>query len=126
MTELFCSIGIPSTLILDHMAAFKSDLFTALSAELGIELKFSGATHATSHGQIESTNQTVEQMLRKFIHQYKRNWDEILPYLLFAMRNAQIESTQFTPVELVYGHRLRDLLHVQKNCWANRDHLQRK
>ena len=108
------------------MAALKSELFTGMAEKLGIELKFSAATHATSHGQTERTNQIVEQMLRKFIHQYKHNWDEILPYLLFAMRNAQNESTKFTPAELVYGHRLRDLLHVQKNCWEDTDHVQNK
>ena len=102
MTELFCCTGIPSKLILDQMAAFKSELFAAMAEKLGIELNFSAVKHAISHGQVERTNQTIEQMLRKFLQffkflQYKHNWDGILPYLLFAFRNAKKINLQISP-----------------------------
>ena len=114
LTELWCAIGIPSVLRLDNMASFRSELFTAVAQEFGIDLKFSAVGHSQSHGQVKNFNKSLEQMLKKFIHDYPRNWDELLPFLLCAIRDAKHESTGYSPAKLVYGHKLRGLLEVQK------------
>ena len=124
LSRLFCSIGIPRSLTMDNMPAFQSDLFKQWANDLGIDLKFSMPLHAISHGQIEKTNSVLEQMIRKFIFQYKANWCDLLPYLLFSIRTSRNESTNFSPDLLVLGHRMRTLLDVQKDSWEKGDKVQ--
>jgi len=126
LIETFCSIGIPSVLRLDNAAAFRSELFTEFADKLGIDLRFSSVGHAQSHGLVERTNHSLEQMLKKYIHQFPKVWDDLLPYLLFAMREAKNESTNYSPAELVYGHSIRGWLAVQRSCWERGDRVERE
>ena len=72
LSELFCSIGIPKTLVLDSMPSFRSELFAKWASDLGIKLNFSAPNHPISHAHIEKTNSVISQMLKKFIHDYGR------------------------------------------------------
>ena len=74
--------------------------------------------------RLKKTNSVLEQMILKFIFQYKANWCELLPYLLFAIRTSRNESTNFSPDLLVLGHRMRTLLDVQKDSWEKGDKVQ--
>ena len=49
------------------------------------------------------------------------DWDEYLPYLLFAYREAPQESTGFSPFELLYGRRVRGPLDVLREVWAEEE-----
>ena len=102
---------------MDNFASFRSESFTAFARKFGIQLKFSAVGHASSQGQVERTNQTLKRMLKKYIHEHGFNWDTLLPFLLFAINEAENESTKFSPSNLVYGHRMRGLLAVQRHCW---------
>ena len=50
-----------------------------------------------------------------------RNWDKLLPYLLFAYREVPQASTGFSPFELLYGRKICGPLDVLKESWAERD-----
>ena len=63
-------------------------------------------------------------MLKKFIHEYGSSWDELLPYLLFAIRTAKNEGTGYSPDELVFGRQLRTGLAVQRDSWENNDNAE--
>ena len=52
-------------------------------------------------------------MMKKFTS--KKDWDEYLPYLLFAYREAPQESIGFSPFELLYGRRLRGPLDLLRD-----------
>ena len=53
-------------------------------------------------------------MLRKFCFEDKADWDEGVPYVLFAIRETVQESLGFSPAELVFGHTPRGPLAVIK------------
>ena len=59
-------------------------------------------------------------MLRKFISQSQQDWDDYLPYLLFAYREVPQESTGFSPFELLYGWRVRRPLDVLRQAWTDK------
>jgi len=46
-------------------------------------------------------------MLRKAIEADGRNWEQLLPYLMFAIREVPQASTGFSPFELLYGRQPR-------------------
>ena len=53
-------------------------------------------------------------MLKKYCHETGRDWDEGVPFVLFAIRDAKQESLGFSQAELVFGHNVRGPLKVLK------------
>ena len=126
LIEFFSWTGIPKTITCDNMASFRSEIFSALREKLGIEANFSSPWHYISHGKIERTNRTLEQMLRRFILDYPHTWDQLMKYFLLALREAPSEATKFSPSELVFGRKMRGLLAVARETWTRGDPIQRK
>lgn len=62
----------------------------------------------------ERFNQTFVQMLRKFVSDTGSDWDQWLPYLLFAYREVPQASTGFSSFQLMYGHDVRGPLSLLK------------
>ena len=57
-------------------------------------------------------------MLRKTANEERKDWDRLLPYLLFAYsREVPQASTGFSPFELLYAHHVRGPLDVLKESW---------
>lgn len=59
-------------------------------------------------------------MLSKFCHETEKNWDEGMPFVLFANRDARQESLGFSPAELVFGHNVHGPLKVLKEQFVRR------
>ena len=57
-------------------------------------------------------------MLRKFVSRNEKDWDQYLPYLLFAYREVPQETTGFSPFELLYGRQERGPLDVLREEWT--------
>lgn len=45
-------------------------------------------------------------------------WDEGIPFVLFALRNAVQESLGFSPFELIFGHSVRGPVRMLKEKWV--------
>ena len=118
LIELFCVFGLPRIVRSDNASGFKSELLTAVREKLGIEAKFSAPFHFQSHGLVERANQTLETMLRKFISENPKQWDMLVQYLLFALREVPHSGTKFSPAELVFGRKVRGLLDVARETWT--------
>ena len=56
-------------------------------------------------------------MLKKFVGRKGKDWDEYLPYLLFAYREVPQEFTGFSPFELLFGRQVRGPLNILKEAW---------
>ena len=56
-------------------------------------------------------------MLRKAATNEGKDWDKLVPYLLFAYREVPQASTGFSPFELLYGPNVRGPLDVLKESW---------
>lgn len=46
-------------------------------------------------------------MLRKHCRESQKDWDDGVPFVLFAAREAVQESLGFSPAELAFGHEVR-------------------
>ena len=46
-----------------------------------------------------------------------KDWDKLLPFVLFAYREVPQASTGFSPFELVYGRQVRGPLDILKETW---------
>ncbi|XP_049373445.1 uncharacterized protein LOC125838428 [Solanum verrucosum] len=58
-------------------------------------------------GQAERTIQTLEDMLRACVIDFKGNWKDHLPLIEFAYNNNYHSSIQMAPYEALYGRRCR-------------------
>ena len=58
-------------------------------------------------------------MLKKFVNKNEKDWNEYLPYLLFAYREVPQETTGFSPFELLFGRKVRRPLNVLKEAWTD-------
>ncbi|XP_038133737.1 uncharacterized protein LOC119778540 [Cyprinodon tularosa] len=84
---------------------------------LGIRSMRTTPYHPQTDGLTERFNQTLKQMLRKFVNDTGSDWDQWLPYLLFAYREVPQASTGFSPFELLYGHDVRGPLTLLRDAW---------
>ena len=63
-------------MILDRRPQFVTGLTKELNKMLGIKTKLSMAYHLETDGQIERTNQELEQYLRMYVNHRQNNWAE--------------------------------------------------
>ena len=95
--------GVPRELLSDRGAAFLSLLLRDVSKLMGLRKVNTTAYHPQGDGLVERFNRTLTDMLAKTVEKSGRNWDECLPYVLFAYRTSMQESTQESPFHLLYG-----------------------
>ena len=69
-------------------------------------------------GLVERFHGTSKSMLRKFVDSGQNDWDDYLPYLLFAYCEVRQESTGFSPFEFLYGKKVRGPLDVLRESWT--------
>lgn len=69
----------------------------------------STAFHPQTDGVSERTNKTVVQLLHSWVDRHGTSWVKYLSHVSQAMNNTVRRSTGFSPVQLVFGRRLRTL-----------------
>ena len=74
---------------------------------LGIKKVNTTAYHPQTDGLVERFNRTLTSMLAKTVQKQGRDWDEHLPYVLYAYRTSIQESTKESPFYLLYGRDAR-------------------
>jgi hypothetical protein len=71
--SVICRFGIPYAMVTDNGKQFDCDRFREWCAELGIRKSFSTPVFPKSNGQVEATNKTLIQMLKKKLGRKKRS-----------------------------------------------------
>ena len=118
LVELMSRHGIPREILTDQGTNFTAALLQELYKMLGVKAIKTTPYHPQTDGLVERFNQTLKQMLRKVIDAEGRDWDQLIPYTLFAYREVPQVSTGFSPFELVYGRDIRGPLDILKGSWT--------
>ena len=103
--------GIPISIISDRDPRFTSRFWNQLQQALGTKLKFSSAFHPQTDGQSERTIQTLEDMLRACMLEWKGDWDIHIMLAEFAYNNSYHASIGMAPYEALYGRPCRSPLY---------------
>ena len=117
LVQFFSRVGLPGDILTDQGSNFMSTLLKQVYQLLGIRSVRTTPYHPQTDGLTERFNQTLKQMLRKFVNDTGSDWDQWLPYLLFAYREVPQASTGFSPFELLYGHEVRGPLTLLRETW---------
>ena len=105
--RIVCRYGLPEVLISDRGSVFVSELARSVYAALRITRHRTTAWHPQSNGVIERFHKTLKTMLKIWIREVGKQWDQLLPYALFAYNTAYHTGVEETPYFLCHGHNPR-------------------
>ncbi|GKE52378.1 putative reverse transcriptase domain-containing protein, partial [Tanacetum coccineum] len=74
---------------------------------LGTRLNMSTTYHPQTDGQSKRTIQTLEDMLKACILEFRGSWDVHLPLVEFSYNNTYHSSARCAPFEALYGRKCR-------------------
>ncbi len=120
--KVFARVGVPEEILTDQGSNFTSHLLSELYRLLHIHSIRTSPYHPQTDGLVERFNQTLKGMLRKTLTRKGKDWDKLIPYLMFAYREVPQASTGFSPFELLYGRDVRGLLDILKESWEASKH----
>ena len=104
--------GVPVSIVSYQDPRFTSRFWPSLQTALGTRLHFSTTFHPRTDGQSERTIQTLEDMLRACVMEFKGSWDTHLSLMEFAYNNSYQASIEMAPFEALYGRKCRTPV-----CW---------
>ncbi|GKB57587.1 putative reverse transcriptase domain-containing protein [Tanacetum coccineum] len=105
LNEIVTRHGVPISIISDRDSRFTSRFWQSMQEALGTRLDTSTAYHPQTDGQSERTIQTLEDMLRACILDFRGSWDVHLPLVEFSYNNSYHSSVRCAPFEALYGRK---------------------
>nr|GEV93261.1 putative reverse transcriptase domain-containing protein [Tanacetum cinerariifolium] len=91
----------------DRDSHFTSRFWQSMQEALGTRLDMSTAYHPQTDGQSERTIQTLEDMLRACVLDFRGSWDVHLSLVEFSYNNSYHSSVRCAPFEALYGRKCR-------------------
>nr|GEY96279.1 reverse transcriptase domain-containing protein [Tanacetum cinerariifolium] len=113
LKEVVCRHGVPISIISDRDSKFTSRFWRSLQEALGTRLDMSTVYHPKMNGQRERTIQTLEDMLRACVIDFRGSWDRHLPLVEFSNNNSYHASIKAASFEALYGQKCRSPV-----CWS--------
>ena len=102
--NIICRHGAPKEIWSDRGKCFTGEVMAHLSKLCGIEQRFTSGYHPQTNGLTERMNRTINEMLAKAVADNQRNWDELLPALVWSYNTSKHSATGYSPFELNHGH----------------------
>lgn len=107
--RVFSWVGLPECILGDRDSRLTAVRIKRIMRAIGVKMFHSTAYHPQTDGQTENFHRTFLSMLRSFVSTHQRDWEELVPSLLYAYHNTIHSSTGFTPHKLLFGWSPRDL-----------------
>ena len=101
--NIISRFGCPKILVNDRGIHFLNEMIQEMTNRFKIDHRKTTPYHPQTNGQTEHVNRTLMSILRKTIHDSKRDWNVKLTSALWAYRTTFKVTTQATPFSLVYG-----------------------
>nr|GEU30951.1 putative reverse transcriptase domain-containing protein [Tanacetum cinerariifolium] len=113
LKEIVCRHGVLVLIISDRDGHFTSGFWRSLQEALGTNLDMSTSYHPQTDGQSERTIQTLEDMLRSCVIDFRSSWDRHFPLIKLPYNNSYHASIKAAPYEALYGRNCRSSV-----CWS--------
>ncbi|GJY93467.1 putative reverse transcriptase domain-containing protein [Tanacetum coccineum] len=102
LNEIVARHGVPISIISDRDSQFTSRFWQLMQEVLGTRLDMSTAYHPQIDSQSERTIQTLEDMLRACVLDFRGSWDVYLPLVEFSYNNSYHSSVKCALFEALY------------------------
>jgi len=100
ITKIMCEHGTPEAVLTDQGTNFLSEVFKNVCKLLKITKVQTTAYHPQSNGVLERSHRTLAEYLRHYINDEQTDWDEWIPYAMFAYNTTPQTATAYTPLHL--------------------------
>lgn len=117
MTMVFARTGFPEEVLTDRGSNFCSEVMEGVFKIMGTRHIKTSAYHPECDGLVEWFNGTLKKSLQKYALTAGKEWQDSLPYILFAYREMLHSATGHTPFELLYGRNPRGPINVLYEEW---------
>jgi hypothetical protein len=104
--DIICRHGCPKKILSDRGSHFNNNMMKTLTGKFEIKHGFSTPYHPKTNGLVERFNKTLCESLAK-LSENGRNWDTLIPSVLFAYRTKKNSTTKVEPFYLNYGRNAR-------------------
>ncbi|GJS77795.1 putative reverse transcriptase domain-containing protein [Tanacetum coccineum] len=121
LMEVVLRHGVPVSIISDRDSNFTSHFWKSLNEALGTQLDISTAYHPQTDGQSERTIQTLEDMIRACVMDFRKGWDRHPPLVEFSYNKSYHTSIKAALFEALYGRKCRSPI-----CWAKKSYADRR
>jgi transposase InsO family protein len=111
MARIVSLNGVLKKIVSDRGSQFTSRCWKSFHENMDKKLNFSSTYHPQTDGQIERTNQVLEDVLRACALQHGSSWDKSLPYAEFSYNSSYQASLKMSPFEALYGKKCRTPLY---------------
>ena len=95
--DFISRFGIVDEVLHDLGTDFNSELFTLMLKFYGIAQLKCSVLHPQYNSACERTHRIIKNMLSSYVIELKGEWDEALPYVLFAYREIPNQDLGFIP-----------------------------
>ncbi|GJS04599.1 putative reverse transcriptase domain-containing protein [Tanacetum coccineum] len=105
LNEIVSRHGVPISIISDHDSRFTSRFWQSMQEALRTLLDMSTTYHPQTDGQSKRTIQTLEDMLRVCVLDFRGSWDVHLLLDEFLYNNSYHSSVRCAPFEALHGRK---------------------
>jgi len=101
---VFTGHGITETIITDNESQFVDDKIKSFLDLNDAYVHHISTYHPMSNGEVENRIWEISKYLR-VLGNSNKEWDDVLPSALWALRTCKNEVTKYNSLELLYGRR---------------------
>ena len=118
LVSAFCRMGCPTEILSDCGTQMISDVMKEVHKLLGVKTVTTTPYHPQSNGLVERFNGTIKSMIKRVVQDQPKNWDRMIPSVLFAYRELPNASTGFSPFELMFGRQAKGPIFLLSKAWS--------
>ena len=105
LLALFSRAGIQNEILTDQGSNFQSQILKELYRLLRVDAIRTSQYHPQTDGLVERFNQTLKAMLKKTASEEGKDWDKLIPFVLFAYREVPVTlHSNFSMDEMSEDH----------------------
>ena len=99
--DVFLKYGPPACILCDNGTQYASKRFQTMCNSYGIEIRYNFYYHAQVN-PAERYNRVIKTMMRSYIKDDHREWDQNLSFVCHAINTSRHEVTGFTPHKIMF------------------------
>ena len=115
MKNVFRLHEIQKLITSNRDAKFTSNFWKALFEGLETQPSFSTMYHPQNDGQMERTNQILEDMLHMYVINKPTKWEDYLHIVEFTYNNSYQASLKMSHFEFLYGRKRNVLINLDNS-----------
>lgn len=124
LEKIVCRFGAPRTLLSDRGGEFINDISKEICKLLNTRKLNTSGYRPQTNGQVEKFNGTLIATISAYVDEGHKDWNEFVPYALFAYRTCRNEFTKETPFYLMFhreGKLPIDRVFKHDEVWMNKE-----